>query len=401
MDVLVQKYGGSSVETIEKMQHIADRVINKIKEGYSVVIVLSAMGKTTNQLIDMAKNISDDPCKRELDMLISTGEQVSISLLSIIFKEKGYDSISLTGFQAEIITEGIHTKNKISEIKVNKVKEYIKQGKIVVVAGFQGINEFGDITTLGRGGSDTTAVALAAKLKCRCEIYTDVEGIYSIDPRIYAKSKKLDYVSYEEMMEMSSLGAKVMEPRSVELGSKFNVPIYVASSHKEIKGTHITGGDKIMEQKSITGLSSTDNILMITINNVIYSPKNISYIFGKLADKDVNIDMISQTSPREGYIDIAFTATKEDEKNINNIIDGLKSENKNMKIQKDTNITKVSVIGIGMRNESGVASKVFKLFANNNIEFKQVTTSEISISYTIKTEDKIRTINAIAQEFNL
>ncbi|NLZ47837.1 MAG: aspartate kinase, partial [Clostridiales bacterium] len=235
MQLVVQKYGGSSVATLEKMNKIADAVIKRKEEGVNVVIVVSAMGKTTNNLIEMAKSISEQPPKRELDMLMATGEQVSISLLSMVFQEKGYDSVSLTGFQAGIKTEGVHTKNKISEVDVDKIKRYLEEDKIVVVAGFQGMNTSGDITTLGRGGSDTTAVALAAKLKCVCEIYTDVDGIYSVDPRLFPNAKRLDFISYEEMMEMSCLGAKVMEARSVELAYKYNVPIYVASSHQKGK----------------------------------------------------------------------------------------------------------------------------------------------------------------------
>ncbi|MTI48722.1 aspartate kinase [Sporosalibacterium faouarense] len=401
MNIIVQKYGGTSVESIEKMQNITNKIINKINQGHNVVVVASAMGKTTNQLLKMAESISVNPCKRELDMLMSTGEQVSISLLSMILKEKGYDSISLTGFQAGIRTEGVHTKNKIARVNIDNIKKHVQQGKIVVVAGFQGINEIGDITTLGRGGSDTTAVALAAKLECACEIYTDVEGIYSIDPRVYADAKKLEYISYEEMMEMSSLGAKVMEPRSVELGKKYNVPIYVASSHKDIKGTYIKEFDQTMEQKSITGLSVSDNVLMITVNHVPYSPVNISDVFGRLAGQDVNIDMISQTSPNQGHVNISFTTSKEDESTIDDIMRSLKGKYGGIELQKDADITKISVIGTGMRNESGVASKVFKLFADHSIEFKQVTTSEISISYTIKSKDKLRAVNMLAKTFNL
>ncbi|HSH35465.1 aspartate kinase, partial [Schnuerera sp.] len=307
MKTIVRKYGGTAVETIEKMQSIAESIIRKKQEGYNIVIVVSAMGKTTNQLVEMARSISDTPCKRELDVLMATGEQVSISLLSMILKEKGYDSISLTGFQAGIRTKGIHTKSKIVEIDIDNVKKYLKEGKIVVVAGFQGANELGEITTLGRGGSDTTAVALAAKLQCACEIYTDVEGIYSVDPRLFPKAKKLDYISYEEMMEMSSLGARVMETRSIEIGYKYDVPIYVTSSHNNIKGTYVKEVDKEMEQKSITGLSVSDEVLMITINKVPYTLKNISDIFSSFANHAVNIDMISQTSPNAGFVNISFT----------------------------------------------------------------------------------------------
>ncbi|SCG83862.1 aspartokinase II [Proteiniborus sp. DW1] len=401
MSTIVQKYGGTAVGTVENMQRIADEVIRKKQEGYNIVIVVSAMGKTTDNLIEMAKSISNNPCKRDLDMLMATGEQVSISLLSMIFNEKGYDAISLIGAQAGIRTEGIHTRSRIVEIDIGRVKRYLEEGKIVVVAGFQGINEFGDITTLGRGGSDTTAVALAAKLQCTCEIYTDVEGIYSVDPRLFPEAKKLDYISYEEMMEMSSLGAKVMESRSVEIACKYKIPIYVASSHKRTKGTYIKEIDKDMEQKSITGLSVSDNVLMVTISRIPYSPENISKIFGKLASQEVNIDMISQTSPQGGYVNISFTANKEDEPTVNRVMEELKNEIFTMEVKKDNNITKISVIGMGMRNEPGVASKVFHLFADNSINFKQVTTSEISISYTIDASDKQKAINVLCKAFNL
>ncbi len=401
MKVVVQKYGGKSVETIEKMQNIADNVIQKKEEGYNVVVVVSAMGKTTNQLIEMAKTISEHPCKRELDMLMATGEQVSSSLLSMILKEKGYDAVSLTGFQAGIKTKGVHTKNKIVKIDIDNVKKHLEEDKIVVVAGFQGINELGEITTLGRGGSDTTAVALAAKLQCACEIYTNVEGIYSVDPRFFPNAKKLDYISYGEMMEMASLGANVMETRSVEIGHNYNVPIYVASSYQNTKGTYIKEFDKNMEQKSITGLSVNDDILMVTINNVPYSPKNISDIFSKLASQEVNIDMISQTSPNKGYVNISFTTSKENASIVNNIMNELKKEICSMEIQNNTDLTKISVVGMGMRNEPGVASKVFKLFAENNINFKQVTTSEISISYTIYASDRQKAINVLCKAFDL
>lgn len=401
MKTIVRKYGGTAVETIEKMQSIAENIIQKKQEGYDIVIVVSAMGKTTNQLVKMARSISDTPCKRELDVLMATGEQVSISLLSMILKEKGYDSISLTGFQAGIRTKGIHTKSKIVEIDIDNVKKYLKQGKIVVVAGFQGANELGEITTLGRGGSDTTAVALAAKLQCACEIYTDVEGIYSVDPRLFPKAKKLDYISYEEMMEMSSLGARVMETRSIEIGYKYDVPIYVTSSHNNIKGTYVKEVDKEMEQKSITGLSVSDEVLMITINKVPYTLKNISDIFSSFANHGVNIDMISQTSPNAGFVNISFTTFKGDESTVDEIIKGLKKEFDDIEVQKDAYIAKISVIGLGMRNEPGVASKVFRLFADNGISYKQVTTSEISISYTIDVCDKQKAIDVLCNAFEL
>jgi aspartate kinase len=398
---IVQKYGGTSVGTIERIKFVAKRLIQQKEKGNDVVVVVSAMGKTTDKLIQMAKEISENPCKRELDMLISTGEQVSISLLSMTLKELGYDSVSLTGFQAGIKTEGHHTKNRITDIDIENVKKHLKDGKIVVVAGFQGVNENGDITTLGRGGSDTTAVALAAKLGCACEIYTDVDGIYTVDPRLHPEAKKLNYISYEEMMEMASQGSGVMETRAVEIGCKFNVPIYVALNTGDIKGTYIKEIDDTMEEKVITGLSASDNVLMVTISHVLYNSKNIAIIFDKLSKNHINVDMISQTAPIDGYVNVSFTTPKEDIHTINKILDELKKEMNDIEASKDSNITKLSVIGIGMMNQSGVAGQVFKIFADNDIEFKQVTTSEISISYTIDEGDKQKAVKILAKELNL
>lgn len=401
MDIVVQKYGGSSLEDISKIQAIANKIHQKKLDGYSMVIVVSAMGKTTNNLISMANSICDNPCGRELDMLMSTGEQISSALLSIALKKLGQDSISLTGFQAGIHTKGMHTKNKIKDIKIEKVKSYLEDGKVVVVTGFQGVNERGDITTLGRGGSDTTAVALASKLNCNCEIYTDVDGIYSIDPKIYPTATKLEYISYEEMLEMASLGATVMEPRAVEIGQKYNVPIYVALNTGQYKGTYIKEFDANMEEKIITGLTTSDEDLMVTINQVPYNTKNVSNIFQFLSDKDINIDMISQTAPANNHVNISFTAPKSDICVIRKILTQLKESLPDITIQLDEDITKISVIGLGMRNQSGVAAKMFKIFADNDIAFKQVTTSEIRISYTINTVDKDKAIVSIANAFNL
>lgn len=401
MATIVQKYGGSSVATVEKIKQIAKRLINEKESGNNVVVVVSAMGKTTNGLIDMANEVSNSPSKREMDMLLSTGEQVTISLLTMALKEFGHDATSLTGFQAGILTEGAHTRNRIKDINVEKVQKHLYEGRIVVVAGFQGINEDGDITTLGRGGSDTTAVALAAKLGCACEIYTDVDGIYGIDPRLYPKAKKLDYITYEEMMEMASLGSGVMETRSVEIGLKYKVPIYVGLNSGEKNGTYIKEYDETMEQNLVTGVSATDNVLMVTLNNIPYNAKNISSIFESLADKNVNIDMISQTSPSDSYVNVSFTTCKDDETIIDEAISNLKSDIPQIEYVKDTTVSKVSVVGIGMRTQSGVASKIFKIFAENDIEFKQITTSEISISYTINSSDKEKTVTILCDELGL
>lgn len=401
MDIVVQKYGGTSVGSIDKIKAVAKRVIAEKDKGKNIVVVVSAMGKTTDHLVNLSREISKNPSKRDLDMLLSTGEQVSISLLSMAFQEYGYESISLTGFQAGIKTKGAYTKNKILDIDIRKIKEFLSEGKIVVVAGFQGINETGDITTLGRGGSDTTAVAIAAKLKCECSIYTDVEGIYSVDPRLYKDSKKLDYISYEEMMEMASLGAGVMETRAVEIGCKYNVPIYVASSLQNTKGTYIKERDSRMEEKVITGLSVSNDVLMITVNNILFKSNNIANIFEKVAAENVNVDMISQTSPLNERVNLSFTTSKEDIYSIRNVMDEIKRQNSELEVVIEEDISKISLVGIGMMNQSGVTGRVFRALADNEIEFRQITTSEISISYTLNSEDKERAVEVLAREFDL
>lgn len=401
MDIVVQKYGGTSVGSIDKIKAVAKRVIAEKDKGKNIVVVVSAMGKTTDHLVNLSREISKNPSKRDLDMLLSTGEQVSISLLSMAFQEYGYESISLTGFQAGIKTKGAYTKNKILDIDIRKIKKFLSEGKIVVVAGFQGINETGDITTLGRGGSDTTAVAIAAKLKCECSIYTDVEGIYSVDPRLYKDSKKLEYISYEEMMEMASLGAGVMETRAVEIGCKYNVPIYVASSLQNTKGTYIKERDSRMEEKVITGLSVSNDVLMITVNNILFKSNNIANIFEKVAAENVNVDMISQTSPLNERVNLSFTTSKEDIYSIRNVMDEIKRQNSELEVMIEEDISKISLVGIGMMNQSGVTGRVFRALADNEIEFRQITTSEISISYTLNSEDKERAVEVLAREFDL
>ncbi len=402
MGVVVQKYGGSSVADPEKIKNVANRLIKRKESGDDVVVVVSAMGKTTNGLLELASQISKNPPKREMDRLISTGELITISLLSMMIHELGYEAVSLTGRQAGVITEGAFMKSKIADVKSDNIKKHLDEGKIVVVAGFQGVNEFDEITTLGRGGSDTSAVAIAAKLGCPCEIYTDVDGIYGIDPRLYPDAKKLDQISYEEMMEMAHLGAKVMEPRSVEIAAKYNVPLSVGLNTGDVAGTQIKEYDKGMEQKSITGLSATDNILMVTVSNLPYGHNYTAKIFTDLAEENVNIDMISQSSPLEdGTVRISFTANKDDENSIDKVMLKMMAEVSTLKYNKIEDVVKVSVIGNAMREQSGVAAKIFKLFSENDIGFLQVTTSEISISYTINKEDKDKTISILAKELGL
>jgi aspartate kinase len=366
-----------------------------------MVIVVSAMGKSTDELIRMAYQITPDPDKRELDVLMATGEQVSISLLSIALNHIGADAVSFTGQQLGIKTEGSHTKSRISDINDEKIREELQNGKIVIAAGFQGVNEDNEITTLGRGGSDTTAVALAAKLQAQCEIYTDVDGIYTIDPRLYPSARKLEYISYEEMLEMASSGASVMHSRSIELAEKYKVPVLVALNTGDIPGTIIKEMDNTMENTAITGLAVNNDEAIITLNGVPHDIKVIAEIFQSIANKEINIDMISQTFPVNKLVSISFTLPKSDLYQASQILDGFKKKIFTFSYETCDNISKLSVVGLGMNSQSGVAAKVFNLLAENDIPVSIVTTSEIKISYVIRPEDQTKAIEAIAREFDL
>ncbi|APH19039.1 aspartate kinase [Clostridium botulinum] len=400
MATIVQKYGGTSVATVEKIKNVAKSIVKRKREGNDIVVVVSAMGHTTDNLINLAKDISNVPDKRELDALISTGEMVSSSLLSMAIKELGEDAISYTAYQINISTNGQHGKSLINDIDKKKIDKSLKEGKVVVVAGFQGINCDGNITTLGRGGSDTSAVAIAAKLNnAICEIYTDVDGIYSVDPRVYDRAKKLDYIDYEEMLELSSLGAQVMHSRSIELAEKYNIPIYVGLSNSNIKGTVIRGMNNMnMEMKSVTGLATSDDDVAITMEDINENINIVADIFSRLAEKQINVDMISQTAPINSRISLSFTIPKEDLQEGMKIIKNYASKDK---IKIDENLTKFSIVGIGMKNTSGVAAKMLKIFSDNNIKVKMITTSEIRITCAINVRDKINAINLVVKEFNL
>jgi aspartate kinase len=401
MNIVVQKYGGTSVGTIDAIKNVAQRIIKKQNEGSHVVVVVSAMGKRTDYLTNLAYELTSQPPKREMDMLLSTGEQTSISLLSMALDQLNCPAISLTGVQVGIQTKGHHTKSRIKEVDISKILHHLKNNKVVIIAGFQGVNENDDITTLGRGGSDTSAVALACKLECPCEIYTDVDGIYSVDPRVYPNAKKIDEISYQEMLEMSSLGAGVMHGRAVELGQKFGIPIYVASSMNLNKGTIIKEGEDIMERTSITGLAIDNDDVMISLNHVPYDVKITASMFNQLAEKDINVDMISQTSPENNEISISFTVPKEDLENAHNLLKTFIKIYPQITISIEENITKLSVVGIGMRSQSGVAAKLFYLLAENDIEIQMVTTSEIRISCVIKPENYQKAVEIIAEAFEL
>ncbi|EFM38461.1 putative aspartate kinase, monofunctional class [[Eubacterium] yurii subsp. margaretiae ATCC 43715] len=399
--VVVQKYGGSSVADIDRIKNVANRIKQRKDKNDDIVVVVSAMGKSTDNLIAMAKSLSKNPDKREMDVLLSTGEQVTISLLSIALNEMGMKAVSLTGAQAGIKTDGIHTKNKIVDVDDERIRKYLSQGNIVIVAGFQGINENDDITTLGRGGSDTTAVALAAKLNAVCEIYTDVDGIYSVDPRLYKKARKIDKISYEEMMEMACLGSKVMESRSIEIAARYNVNLYVASSMNDERGSFIKEYDETMENNPITGMSITDDVLMVTFENIEVKSHYVSKIFNYLALENVNVDMISQTSPVKGRVSVSFTIPQSDEMTMDKIAKEFEKLDDKISYDKNVDVTKLSVVGYGMRNQSGVAAKIFDIFAQNDIDFMQITTSEISISYIIESKDKQKAVDILSKELEL
>lgn len=399
--IIVQKYGGTSVKNTEKIMKVAERVLKTKAAGNDMVVVVSAMGKTTDNLVEMAYAISPNPDRREMDVLMSSGEQISIALLSIALNHMGADAVSFTAPQVGIKTEGSHTKSRITDINGEKILEELGKGRIVIIAGFQGVNEDNEITTLGRGGSDTTAVALAAKLNAQCEIYTDVDGIYTIDPRLYPEAKKLPFISYEEMLEMASSGAGVMHPRAIELAERYKVPVLVALNTGDIPGSIIKEMDSTMEKSAITGLAVNNDEAMITLNGVPHDTRTIADIFQSIADKDINIDMISQTFPVNKLVSISFTLPKTDLYMALQILDGFKEKIFTFSYESYENITKLSVVGLGMNSQSGVAAKVFNLLAENDIPVSIVTTSEIKISYIISPDDQQKAIVAIAREFDL
>lgn len=399
--IIVHKYGGSSVATTEKIMNIA-KYLGKVKdEKNDVVVVVSAMGKTTDTLIKLAHEITEDPDKREMDRLMSTGEQQTIALLSIALQSLGYDAISLTGRQAGIRTSGHHTKNRIESIDGKKIKKHLEEGKIVIIAGFQGVNENGDVATLGRGGSDTSAVALAAALKGKCEIYTDVDGVYSVDPRIYPKAKKISYISYDEMMELAFLGAGVMDPRAVELGKKYGVEIYVGKSLGEKNGTVITAKEKIMEEKVITGISVNEDILMVNIEEIPTYAKNVYAILEQAVKFGVNIGVISQNDVSSEHGSFAFTCPQSDKASLEKISEILKEKFERISVIINPYVTKVSVVGIGLISNIGIAARVFKVLADNNISFHQVATSEISIGLIVDEVMGKKVAELLAKEFNV
>jgi aspartate kinase len=385
MGIVVMKFGGTSVGSLDRIKNVAKIIAKKKDEGNDVVVTVSAMAGETDRLINLLKGITEKYDLREYDQIVSTGEQVSIALVAQALKTMGYDAISFTGPQIGMITDGAHSAARIMKITAERLKKALDEGKICIVAGFQGINpETGDITTLGRGGSDTTAVAIAAALNASvCEIYTDVDGVYTADPRIVKNAKKLDKISYEEMLELASLGAKVLQSRSVEFGMKYNVDIMVLSSLEDKPGTLVTKEDKDMEKVIVSGVTSDKNQAKITIVGVPDRPGIAAEIFGQLAKDNINVDMIIQNVSIQDKTDLSFTVQKTDllraMESCKKIAEKIGAE----RVVSDEDIAKVSIVGVGMKSHAGVAAKMFELLAANNINIQMISTSEIKISCVI------------------
>lgn len=381
MALIVQKYGGTSVATIDKIKHVAKKVVEAKKAGNDLVVVVSAMAGETDRLIELAHKIVDKPHEREYDVLVSTGEQVSIALLSMAIQDLGFRAVSFLGFQIGIVTNDDFTKARILDIDSEKIANELKGGSIIVIAGFQGIDKQSNLTTLGRGGSDTTAVAVAATLKADvCEIYTDVEGVYTTDPNICPNARKLERISYDEMLEMASLGAKVLHTRSVEFAKKNNVPIHVRSTFSQNTGTLVTKEDEIMERVVVSGITYNRKEAKITIVKVPDKPGIASNIFKPISETNINVDMILQNVSEDGFADVTFTVDETDCKKALSVIEGIAKEIGAADVQYDKDIVKVSIIGVGMRSHAGVAAKMFTVLANEGINIMMISTSEIKIS---------------------
>lgn len=384
MALIVQKYGGTSVGSTERIVAVAEKVMAIRSQGHNVIVVVSAMSGETNRLVALAKSIADPPNAREFDVLLATGEQVTISLLSMALEARGCPARSYTGAQVHILTDSAHTKARILEIDDQRIRADLAQGTVVVVAGFQGIDAVGNITTLGRGGSDTTAVALAAALKAdECQIYTDVDGVYTTDPRVVAQARRLDQICFEEMLEMASLGSKVLQIRAVEFASKYNVPLRVLSSFVEGPGTLIAPEDETMEQALISGIAFNRDEAKLTIVGVEDKPGIAAHILGPIADANIEVDMIVQNVGADCSTDFTFTVHRNDYRTALDILDKTLKELGSGKVRGDEKIVKISLVGVGMRSHAGIASTMFKTLADEGINIQMISTSEIKISVVV------------------
>jgi aspartate kinase len=402
MNLIVQKFGGTSVGDAERIKNVARRIAKSCADGNSIVVVLSAMSGETDRLLSLAKSIVSDPRGRETDVLLSTGEQVSIALLSMALEELGVPAVSFTGPQVKILTDNAYNKARIEDIDSTRLRATLDDGKVAVVAGFQGVDSEGNITTLGRGGSDTTAVALAAALEAdECQIYTDVDGVYTTDPRIVPEARRLSQVTYEEMLEMASLGAKVLQIRAVEFASKYKVKLRVLSSFCDGIGTLITTEENIMEEALISGVTLNRNEAQVMMVGVPDRPGVASSILGPVADANIEVDMIVQNSAADGATDFTFTVSRDDYdltlKILNEIAETLSARD----VRGDRNIVKLSIVGVGMRSHAGIASRMFKALSKENINILMISTSEIKISIVVDQKYSELGVRVLHSEFGL
>ena len=403
--LVVQKYGGTSVGTIERIEYVADRIAKLRKTGINMVIVVSAMAGETDKLLKMARTLSKNPERREIDMLLSSGERISAALLALALQNRGIPALSMTGRQVGLQTDSTHTRARITSIDVRRAREMLQEGYVIVVAGFQGINPKGDVTTLGRGGSDTSAVALAVALNARqCEIYTDVDGVYTADPRIVPQARRLDMVSYDEMLEMASLGAKVLQIRCVEFAHKYKMPLLVKSSFKEKekgKGTLICEEDSKMEQPVVSGIMCDKNQAKITLKEVPDQPGIAANIFEPLAAASISVDMIIQNVSEQGYTDLSFTLAREELDEAMAIMNKVAKKIHATQVSANAKIVKLSIVGAGMRSHSGVAAQIFKTLSAHKINILMISTSEIKVSCIIEQKNSKFAANALHDAFKL
>jgi aspartate kinase len=384
MALYVYKFGGTSVGSVDRIKAVAEKIKKAREQGHQLVVVVSAMSGETNRLTALAKEMQQRPNNREMDVLLSTGEQVTMSLLCMALHELGCDACSYTGSQVKILTDSSHTKARIQEIDDQKIRQDLENGKVVVVAGFQGVDENGNITTLGRGGSDTTAVALAAALKAdECHIYTDVDGVYTTDPRVEPKARRLDKITFEEMLEMASLGSKVLQIRSVEFAGKYNVALRVLSSFKEGNGTLITYEESQMEKALISGIAFNRDEAKLTVTGVPDLPGVASKILGPIAEQNIEVDMIIQNIADDDTTDFTFTVHRNDYPRAKEILESVCQEMGARQVTGDNDIVKVSIVGVGMRSHAGIASTMFKTLADEGINIRMISTSEIKISVVV------------------
>jgi aspartate kinase len=398
--LIVQKYGGTSVGDLDKIANVAKKVAKAKERGDDVVVVVSAMSGETNKLIEYANHFSKTPSKRDMDLLLSSGERVTSALLSIALNEMGYPTVAMTGRQAGIVTDRSHTTARIEKIEATPIKKALDEGKVVVVAGFQGITKDGEVTTLGRGGSDLTAVAIAGSLDAdKCEIYSDVDGIYTTDPRIEPRAKKLEKISYDEMLELASLGAKVLQNRSVELAKKLGVVIEAKSTFKDVPGTIITKEEEIMEKPLVSGIALDKNQARVSLRGVKDRPGIAAEIFKALAGENINVDMIVQTIGQDEKTNMDFTVPQNELEMVKKVMEKFKDEIKN--IEYDSEVAKVSIVGVGMKSHSGVASKAFETMAKENINIEMISTSEIKISMVIDEKYSELAVRALHSAYEL